>query len=87
MNYAIHKGKALFSVCTEFLVPGIPHICSELHCLCFSLCYMLCARGHGQFWVFPVWGYGEGKICWLVCADVNGLSPSQLRYPSSLTNA
>lgn len=29
----------------------------------------------------------EGKIFWLMCSDVNGLSPSQLRHSRCLTNA
>lgn len=29
----------------------------------------------------------KGKIFWLMCADVNGLSPSQLKYSCCLTNA
>lgn len=33
------------------------------------------------------WGVEEGKVFWLMCTDVSGLNPRQLRYSCCLANA
>lgn len=54
----------------------------------FTCSTLLKLSGHFHTsWVFTVGALEEGRIFWLMCADVNGLSPGQLRYSCCLTNA